>query len=95
MISSASGGSNLAKGSEGGAQSCTCKWCLRGVGSLREGAVVDCSIIFGCLLGNFTDKGGLHRVVQRGGGLRSRFLGSHRGIALLKHERWTPNVGID
>jgi hypothetical protein len=62
--------------------------------------VVDCSIL-GCLLGNFTDKGCLaflfgegylHRVVQRGGGLRCRFLGSHRGIALSKHGWWVPNV---
>jgi hypothetical protein len=30
---------------------------------------------------------------SRGGGLGSRFLGSHRGIALSKHEQWVPNVG--
>jgi hypothetical protein len=64
---------------------------------------VDCSIIFGCFSGSFVDKGCLafllvegclRRVVQRGGGLGSLFLGSHRGIALSKHEQWTPNVGI-
>jgi hypothetical protein len=40
-----------------------------------------------------TDKGCLHRIVQGGGGLRSQFLRSHRGIGLSKHKQWTPNVG--
>ena len=64
---------------------------------------VDCSILEG-LMRDVADKGCLafifsegylHRVIQGGGGLRSRFLGSHCGIGLSKHERWAPNVGTD
>jgi hypothetical protein len=51
---------------------------------------------------DITDKGYLallfsegcfRSVVQVGGNVRSCFLGSHREIGLLKHERWAPNVG--
>jgi hypothetical protein len=38
-------------------------------------------------------EGCLRHVVQGGGDLRSRYLGSHHGIGLLKHEWWAPNVG--
>jgi hypothetical protein len=80
-------------------------------GAFRSGWVlrvkalaIDYSVVFGCLLGNFGDKGCLafllgegclRRIVQRGGGLGSRFLGSHRGIPLSKHKQWVPNVGTD
>jgi hypothetical protein len=41
----------------------------------------------------FSEKGLLRCVVNRSGGLRSRFLGGHRGYGFSLHEWWAPNVG--
>jgi hypothetical protein len=46
----------------------------------------------GCFVVLLSEKGRLRCVVDGGGGLRSRFLGSHRVNEFSEHKRWAPNV---
>jgi hypothetical protein len=64
--------------------------------------VVDCLILeglmrdvanMGCFALLLSEKGRLPCVVDGGGGLRNRFLGSHHGNDVSEHERLAPNIG--
>jgi hypothetical protein len=105
MISSSSGGKTWWRVPRESLRAARVYDAFRGGWVLHARAlVVDCSIVFGCFLGNVVDEGCLAFLLdegclcgdsQRGGGLGSHFLGSHCAIALSKHEQWAPNVGTD